>query len=246
MKEKIIDFFKQFTLFDIIYLAIALPATIVTSILCKSSALTIMYSIVGITSIFLLAKGFFFSPIFIILMYSLYVWLSYNNGLYGECIIYGAVFIPIQIITIISWFSKKKKEGNIFKIEKITLKEWIILIAVVIAIGVGVYFMLDAFNTKYLILSTLTFILSGTATYLTYRRTEYSFIVFLINNAFFTLLWLMPLLKGASAGIELIPMGVNSLAYFVLNLVGFINWRKMRKEQRVVSQNENLNKTNEE
>ena len=231
MKDKFVKFFKDFSLFDILYLTISLSAVIFVSIFFKSTVLTTIYSIVGILSVFILTKGVFFAPLCLIVMYGLYVVLAYLNGLYGESIIYGAVFIPIQIIAVISWFSKKKKTGDVFVIEKIKVKEWIILLTIASACSVGIYFMLGVFHTKYLILSTITFVLSGIANYLTFRRTEYSFVVYIINNVFFSLLWLMPLIKGGETGNSLIPMAVSSVAFFVINITGLLSWRKMKKEQ---------------
>lgn len=230
-KDRMKDFFKKFTLFDILYLSISWAIVLTVSLLCKTGAFTIVFMMLNIASILLLAKGFVFAPIAVVVAYTMYAMLSYHNGLYGETIVYGAVLIPLQIRTTISWQLKQKKDGKRFIISKIKPLEWLILGLVSVGLLFGIYFLLRVFNTSYLILSTILFVLSVTSNYLLLRRTEYAYIEILLCNAVFLILWLMPFIEGRPGGVEVIPVGVCSLIYVVNNVKGFINWRKIRKRQ---------------
>ena len=210
------DFFKKFTLFDILYLSISWAIVLTVSLLCKTGAFTIVFMMLNIASILLLAKGFVFAPIAVVVAYT---------------IVYGAVLIPLQIGTTISWQLKQKKEGKGFTVSKIKPLEWLIFGLVSVGLLFGIYFLLRVFNTSYLILSTILFVLSATSNYLLLRRTEYAYIEILLCNAVFLILWLMPFIEGRPGGVEVIPVGVCSLIYVVHNVKGFINWRKIRKRQ---------------
>ena len=232
MKEKLKAFFKNFTIFDIVFLSIAYPLLIVVSLLCGSDAMTITYSLVAVSGIFLLTKGSVVAPMVITVAYTLYAILSYQTGLYGETIIYCALLIPIQIATIILWLMKKKKDNNQFIIARVGWKHWLILLVVALAFGVGAYFLLQAFNTKYLILSTIIMVVCSVSNYLTLIKSEYSFAGFILNNVIFCLLWILPLANGEADGLAVLPMVVSGVLFTVLNIKGLIAWLRMKKQQR--------------
>ena len=232
MKEKLKAFFKGFTTFDIVFLSIAYPLLIVVSILCGSDALTIVYTLIAVSGIFLLSKGCFIAPVVIAVAYVLYAVLSYQNGLYGETIIYCALLIPIQIATIILWLTKKKKDNNKFVIAKVSWKHLMIVLASGIILGVGAYFLLQSFNTKYLVLSTIILVVCTLSNYLTLIKSEYSFVGFIFNNILFCLLWILPLIQGEVNGISILPMVVSGILFTVTNVKGLIEWLKMKKEQK--------------
>lgn len=246
MKDKIKAFFKSFTTFDIVFLSIAYPVLIVVSILCGSDALTIIYTLIAVGGIFLLSKGSFVAPIVMTVAYSLYAILSYQNGLYGETIIYCALLIPIQIATIILWFAKKKKENDKFVIANVSWKHLVIVLSIGLILGVGAYFLLQTFNTKYLILSTIILVVCTISNYFTLIKSEYGFIGFIFNNLLFCLLWLLPLIQGEINGISILPMVVSGVLFSVTNIKGIIGWIGMKKQQKVDAIEEKIEKSIEE
>ncbi len=82
--EKIKNFFKNFNLYDMIFLPIALVSVLTVSIVFKSDALSIAYSFIAILSVFFLSKGYIFAPIFLICQYLLYCTQSFLQGVWGE------------------------------------------------------------------------------------------------------------------------------------------------------------------
>lgn len=239
------EFFKKFNLFDILYLSISCLVILVVSIICKSNALTIIYTILNILSLCLMAKGFYFAPIPVLVTQVMYAVISYQGKLYGETILYVALLIPIQIVTCFKFFIQRKKEGRDFSVTTIKLKEWIVIAIVALAMCVGVYFLLKALNTNYLLLSVPLFVVSVIATYLVFRRSEYNYIFYLVNGAIYMTVWLLPFIQGNPGGMEVLPIGIATVAYAINNVRGFINWRKIKKEQNTAENQELEKKTQE-
>lgn len=227
------QFLSKFNIFDYIFLPVALIAATVVSIVFKADALSTVYSIVGILSLFLMSKGFFFAYFMVLVSYLLYTIQSYLNGLYGEAIINLFIGIPLIIYAIIKGLMKKNKYND----DKVVMKkikpfEWCLCFLVVAAICVGTYFMLQAFNTKYLILSTINFGLCILANYLLARGNFANYICFLISNLLVITMWLLPILLEEPSGTNFVPIIVAFVTYICINVYGLINWIKLSKKQK--------------
>ncbi len=234
-ENKIKNFFKGFNLYDKIFLPTALIAIIVVSIVFKCDALSIIYSIVGILAVFCLSKGFFFAPIVLIAMYALYAAQSYLQGLYGEMIVSLVIVVPLQAYAFIYWIVKKRKGAQLADkmiMRRLCWKEWVSIAAAVVAVMTGAYFMLKAFNTKFLLLSTASLAISLVANYLTMRGSKFQFIAYIIVNLICLAMWILPLASGQTNGSNFVPIAVSMVAYLVNNIYGFTNWLKLEKAQK--------------
>lgn len=230
-------FFKSFNLYDKIFLPIALVAVITVSIVFKCDALSIAFSLFGIIAVFSLSKGYFFAPLALIAMYGIYAAQSYLQSLYGEMIVSLAIVVPLQAYAFVHWIIKKRRGENLSDkmiIRRLSWKEWISIAAAICAFAVGAYFMLKAFNTNFLVLSTASLTISLLASYLTMRGSKFQFFPYIIANVLCIIMWIMPLASGQANGTNFVPIAVCTVAFFVNNIYGFINWLKLEK-----SQNEN-------
>lgn len=244
MKQKIINFFKSFNLFDWIYLPLSLVAVMVVSIVFKSDAYSTIYSMISLLSVFLLSKGLLIAPFCLIVSYVMYAIQSYYNALYGEAILNMFILLPIQVITIILWFrkhrAKNKQSTQSVIVNDIKIKEWLCIIVATLALGVAAYFGLQALNTNYLILSTFTFVLPIVANYLILRGSLYQFVVYTIVNFFLIAIWLLPIFQGLPQGANFVPMAVSFVSFTISDIYGLINWIKLRKQQKLTQDNQIL------
>ena len=199
-------------------------------IIFKSDLLTTLCSIVGIITALLLAKGKNLGQIFGLLIVALYSIVSFKNGYYGEVIIYLCIMLPMYIIGIISWIRHQNNDTNTVEVNKIKIKEWIIVFFASIASFIGIYFLLKAFNTNQLFISSLSVIDSLFAVYLGVRRSKYSFYFYVVNDLILILLWGIPVVSGT---IILIPMVFNPLINLINDLYGIYNWKKLENIQGV-------------
>ena len=200
-------------------------------IIYKSDLLTISCSIVGIITALLLVKGKNLGQIFGVLITILYSIVSFKNKFYGEVIIYIGLMLPMYIAGIVSWMRHQNKFTNSVEINKISNKEWTIILIVTIIIFIAVYFLLKVFNTKELLVSTFSVIASIFAIYLQTRRSRFSFYFYVINDLILIILWGIPVISG---NFLLIPMVFNPIINLINDSYGIINWKKIEKVQKNV------------
>ena len=228
-KQKIFDYtkkmFKKFKWYEIAYISIGLIAVVALSIIAKSSALTITFSIFGILYVGFLAEQIKISIIFGLIQCVLYVIQSaiYNN--WGEFILNVAIVFPLLVISLINWFRGKDNSITV-KSQKIGWKEWLILTCASLGVGIAFFFVLRYFDTPYLIFASICGFTATMANYLVLRKSPMSFVVFCVGNIFMFLIWLLPIIEGQSDNFETMPMLAVLIIYTLSNIFGLINWNK--------------------
>lgn len=134
----------------------------------------------------------------------------------------------MYVVGIVSWIRHQNKDTNTVEVNNIKFKEWIIVLFISIICFIGIYFLLKAFNTNQLFISSLSVIDSLFAIYLGVRRSKYSFYFYVVNDLILILLWGIPVVTGT---IILIPMVFNPLINLINDLYGIYNWKKLEKIQ---------------
>ena len=240
------EMFARFKWYEIAYISIGLVAVIVLSIIAKSSALTIIFSIFAILYVGFLAEQFKVAIIFGLIQCILYIVQSalYNN--WGEFILNVAIVLPLLILALVNWFRGKREQGLTVKSHKIGWKEWTILICVSLAVGIGFFFVLRYFNTPYVLFASICGFFSTMANYLVMRKSPISFVCFMFSNVFMFLIWLLPIVEGQSANFETMPMLAVLIIYTISNIFGLINWNKssskVEKQNTLTTETENSEK----
>ena len=240
------EIFARFKWYEIAYISIGLVAVIVLSIIAKSSALTITFSIFGILYVGFLAEQIKISIIFGLIQCVLYVIQSaiYNN--WGEFILNVAIVLPLLILALVNWFRGKSEQGLTVKSHKIGWKEWLVLTCASLGVGIAFFFVLRYFDTPYLIFASICGFTATMANYLVLRKSPMSFVVFCVGNIFMFLIWLLPIIEGQSANFETMPMLAVLIIYTISNIFGLINWNKssskVEKQNTLTTETENIEK----
>ena len=240
------EMFARFKWYEIAYISIGLVAVIVLSIIAKSSALTIIFSIFAILYVGFLAEQFKVAIIFGLIQCILYIVQSalYNN--WGEFILNVAIVLPLLILALVNWFRGKSEQGLTVKSHKIGWKEWTVLICVSLAVGTGFFFVLRYFNTPYVLFASICGFFSTMANYLVMRKSPISFVCFMFSNVFMFLIWLLPIVEGQSDNFETMPMLAVLIIYTISNIFGLINWNKssskVEKQNTLTTETENSEK----
>lgn len=143
--------------------------------------------------------------------------------------IYVFIMLPMYIVGIFSWIRHQNKETNSVEVNKISKKEWVMVSVIFSIIFVGIYFLLKAFKTNELIISTISVLASLFASYLQIRRSRFSFSFYMINDIILMILWGIPVIKGS---LILLPMLLDPTINFINDSYGFYNWRKIEKIQK--------------
>ena len=221
--------FKDWTIFEKSLLCFSVVIVSLVGILTKSSFLPTITSIVGIITALLLAKGKNLGQTFGILIVILYSTLSFKNRFYGEVIVYVCLMLPMYIMGTISWIRHQNKKTNTVDVNTIKVKEWIIAILVSIITFVLIYLLLKQFNTNQLFISSLSVIDSLFAVYLSFRRSKYSFLLYVVNDIVLILLWGIPVLNGQ---LNLIPILLNPIINMINDSYEIYNWKRLEKIQK--------------
>ena len=219
---------KDWTNFEKLLLFGSVVIVSVVGLCFKSDLLTVSCSIVGIITALLLAKGKNLGQVFGLLITILYSIVSFKNKYYGEVLIYALVMLPMYIIGIFTWINHKNEKTNSVEINSIEKKEWVIVSIVFALVFVGIYYLLKAFNTNELVVSTISVLASLFAVYLQIRRSKYSFSFYMVNDIILMFLWGIPVIRGSYI---LFPMLLNPIINFINDMYGFYNWKKTEKIQ---------------
>lgn len=220
--------FKDWTLFEKTILSLSLFVIVIVGIIFKSNFFTLFTALTAVTTTMLLAKGKKEAYIFFLICNILYVYVAFNNRYFGEVLLYLFLIIPMCISSLISWIRHPNKDTNTVEVNSITRKERMIVYLSIVPLSIGLYFLLRAFNTNELIVSTFTFVCSLLANYYQIRRNKMSFYFYVIQDVALLILWIIPIAKG---NLSLLPLIINSTFNLFFDSYGVYNWKKLEKKQ---------------
>lgn len=222
------EYFKSWNKFEITLVLVTTILITLSGIIFNSSIITMIVSIASIITAMLQAKGKVESQFTSVIVCVLYSIISFENRYFGEVIFYLLIMLPMAIAGIISWISHKSDKTNTVEVNEIKLKEWMLLALICIIAFIGLYKLLEYFNTSQLLVSTISMITSLLAVYLLVRRSKYCFIFYILNDIILIILWGLPIIAG---NLLLIPMLIDPLALLVNDTYGSINWNKIEEKQ---------------
>jgi len=185
-------------------------------------------SLIGVTSLIFNAKGNPLGQLLMIIFSLLYGIISYTFSYYGEMITYLGMTMPMAVFAFVSWL-KNPYNGNRaeVKVNTISKKEILFMLLITIAVTVVFYFILDFFNTSYIVPSTLSVTTSFIAVYLTFRRSPYFALVYAANDIVLIVLWIL----ASMHEIYYISVVVCFIAFLVNDIYGYVSWVKMKNRQ---------------
>ena len=89
------------------------------------------------------------------------------------------------------------------------------------------YFILKYFNTANLFFSTLSITTSYIAVYLTYKRSPYYALAYMMNDIVLIILWILSTVKDSSY----VSVIICFFVFLINDVYGFVSWKKMQKNQ---------------
>ena len=225
-------FFKSFTLFEIILFFASFAAIIISFFAFGNTEyFYLATSLIGLFSLTLIAKGRFIGQILTVLFGMLYATVSYFYRYYGEMATYLGMTAPIAIAAVVSWIRNPASADNRgeVKVNKISLKEYICMVALAACVTAVFYFILKYFNTNNLILSTVSVCSSFVASYLTLRRSRFYAFAYAANDLVLIALWVLASMES----FNYLAMVMCFVVFLANDVYGFINWSRMQKRQNV-------------
>ena len=228
--ENVKKFFKDIKWYEYLFVGISLVVMITLSIVFHSHIFYILSSTLGVVGVLFLTKvnvvGIFVGIVQIV-FYSI---ISYLNGFYGEMVNNLCVTLPLYIANLITWLKNLySKNGQVKINSSISWKEVVAAIGVVVILSVGMFFVLDYFNTTMVFVSTLSFTFNTLAIYFLARRSSLNFVFYIFNNIANFTMW--GTLIITTHDLSMLITLINVVVYFLLNCYGLFNWFMTRKKQ---------------
>ena len=104
------NYFKDWNLYEKLYLILGILTTILVTIITKSSIISMLYVITYITNALLSSKGKPECYIFGFTGIIFYGYLSFEQKYYGELLIILFMSIPVMIMGVFSWLRNRDDE----------------------------------------------------------------------------------------------------------------------------------------
>ena len=190
--------------------------------------LSMIASLVGVTALIFLAKGYVFGQVLVVIFAALYGVISYLCAYYGEMLTYLCMTAPIAVAAILSWLRHPYKGTKEVEIRDLKVRHVAALLVLTILITFGFYWILKYLGTANLVVSTLSVATSFFAAGLTVLRSPYYALAYGGNDLVLIVLWVLASVKDVSY----LPMVFCFVMFLVNDLYGFYNWRRMGRRQR--------------
>ena len=224
--KNLLNYFSKREL--ILWFCSVLFITIFFCVFDRESYLTLAASIVGATALIFNAKGNPMGPFLLIVFSILYGIISFGFAYYGEMITFLGMSAPMSLFSLISWLKNPYSKGKVeVRVNRLKSKEIIFIFVLTLFMTVAFYFILKAFNTANLIMSTLSVSTSFFAVCLTFRRSVFFPLAYAVNDVVLIIMWIM----AAITDISYVSVIVCFIVFLINDMNGLFSWLRMQKRQ---------------
>ena len=194
----------------------------------RGSYLSLVASLIGVSALVLIAKGNPIAQVLMIVFCLLYAYISYTYAYYGEMLTYLGMSAPMATVSLITWLRNPYGEGRAeVKVNRLTRGPVALGALISAVVTVTFYFILKYFNTANLWVSTFSVATSFFAAYLTFRRSRFFALAYMLNDLVLIVLWTLAAMDDPTY----VSVIVCFIAFFANDLYSFINWTRLQKKQ---------------
>ncbi len=224
----IIKSIKKLSLFEVILWLSSLVILMVANILTGANILVLIATLFGATALIFIAKGLPLGPILSMIYGSIYMFVAYDFGYYGEIAVFLLLSLPTAIYTLNTWLKHPYDESKEVKISRLNKKTLLFTIMCAFVISIGFYFILGLLNTENLWVSVFSVFTAMIAALLMIYRVPYYAIAYALNDIVLITLWVLASLTS----ITYIPVVICYVIFLINDLYAFTAWMKRRKLQQ--------------
>jgi nicotinamide mononucleotide transporter len=226
MIKKLLNYFSKIEWIIWISSIVLIVASFI--IFDRVNYLSMIASLVGCSAILIAAKGNPFGELLMVTFAIIYGVISYQFKYYGELITYIFMTGPMSLYALISWLRHPYKgKKTVVQVNKVSNKEFFIMLILSIVVSVIFYFILKYFNTKNLIVSTISITSSFIAVYLSARRSKFYNLGYITNDIILVVLWILATIEDY----HYVSMIICFSVFLINDIYSFISWIKMEKSQ---------------
>ena len=220
--------FNDLTKFEMVLWIVSMIVVSLSFVLSEGGDyLTLVASLIGVTALIFVAKGYVLGQILTVIFAVFYGIISFYFRYYGEMLTYMCMTAPIAILAVISWIRHPFENSKEVEVRKMHRGEAGVMFALALSVTFVFYFILGAMGTANLFFSTISVTTSFLACYLTFMRNPHYAVAYAANDIVLIVLWIMASVED----ISYLPMFFCFVMFFVNDMYGFINWKRMEKRQ---------------
>lgn len=201
---------------------------IIISIVLNDSKVALVSAVCGISYTILAGKGKISCYLFGLTGTMCYAWISWQNHLWGNLLLYMLYYFPMQIIGIFKWKKHlNNKTGEIIKTRIKHRTEYFLLTAIAALIFAYILHILNDANP---VIDSITTTFSITGLVFTIKRAIEQWYLWVIVNALSTIMWIEAYLNGSNCFATILMWGT----YFILAIYFLYTWQKELKENNIL------------
>lgn len=225
IKEFLKKEFQNFGKYERIFFPLIIIFIIGISVFLKDSKIALLSAICGISYTILAGKGRISCYFIGITGTFCYCYLSFINGFYGNLLLYGLYYLPMEILGIFKWKKHLKKEKQ--EIEKTFLnkKERIIYLISGFILTVILSFILRYSGDSKPFLDSSTTIFSIFGQLLTVKRCIEQWYIWFFVNLLSLIMWVYAYINGSNCFATILMWFV----YLILSIYFLRSWQKELK-----------------
>lgn len=194
----------------------------ILSLYTNNNTISIIAAVTGVISVICSGKGKLSGFLFGIINAILYSIIAYHTKYYGEMTLNLMYYIPMQIYGFYIWSKHiNPKTQEIYK-RKMSYKERISLIIILIIATIICGFILNYVNDNAPFIDSLSTILAIITMYIAINRYLEQWILWIISNSVKLLLWMITLFNGNSN----IAIMLMSSIYLTNSFIMYYKWKK--------------------
>ena len=205
-------------------------AVVTFSFLLSGTAdvLSLIASLIGVTALIFVAKGHPLGQLLTIVFAVFYGVISFGARYYGEMITYLGMTAPMAALALVTWLRNPYRDSAEVAVRRMKGRDVAVMLLLTAITTAVFYFILRALGNAALLISTLSVTTSFLASYLTAMRSPYYALCYAMNDLVLIALWVISA-QNDPAGWAM----VACFSMFFLNdMYGFVNWRRMEKRQQ--------------
>ncbi|MGQ4668669.1 nicotinamide riboside transporter PnuC [Metabacillus halosaccharovorans] len=222
---------RDWTLFEKLWLLIFTAVNVYLFFAWSDSLIGLISSITGMLCVVLVAKGKISNYYFGIIQTSTYAYISFGYGLYGEAMLNGLFYLPVQFIGIYLWNKHRTNQGvsgEDVKVKRLSRTGWLYTISTAVILIISYGFFLKYLGGNSIWVDSATNVLSVMAQILMLKRFAEQWLLWISVNILSIYLWISVLFSQGGNDFSMLVMWT---AFLVNSIYGYINWRKLYSKQ---------------
>lgn len=227
---------RDWTLFEKVWLALFTIVNIYLFFAFEDSLLGLISSLSGMLCVVLVAKGKISNYYFGIVQTATYAYISYGYSLYGEAMLNGLFYLPVQFIGLYMWSknrTQRSMRGEDVAVKRLSKKGWMVLILIAVVGSLLYAELLHYIGGQAVRLDSTAVVLSIIAQILMLKRYAEQWALWIAVNVLSISLWVVTLITQGGNDLNMVVMWS---AFLVNSIYGYVNWIRLSKGQEALTQ----------